>query len=124
MFDEVHGDRIPQMQRNRKLFNQAIGLVSRRLGPSASSAGATEVLNELPEAGPSILTMNELYSLIHPKMSCKVLWVNETSHVVPVYGSEFEPPRFPSGKSQTMRERIDNHKGTSIEKLLGGMTKR
>ena len=49
-----------------------------------------------------------------------LLWADETSHLVPVYGSEFEPLRFPSGKSRTMRKRIGNHKGTPIEKLLGG----
>jgi hypothetical protein len=71
MLDEVHRDGIPRTGGDRKLLDESVGLVSRGLSSPAGGAGGDEVLNELPDSGPSVVATYELCSFVDSKVSCK-----------------------------------------------------
>ena len=71
VFNEVHGYGIPRMRQNRELLNQTVRLVLQGLRPTAGRTRGAEVVDELPDSGPSILAMYEFHSLINPKVSSK-----------------------------------------------------
>ena len=53
------------------MLNQTIRLVSRGLRPTAGRTRGAEVVDELPDSGPSVLATYEFRSLINPKVSSK-----------------------------------------------------
>ena len=71
VFNEVHGDGIPRTRRNWELLNQTIRLVSQGLQPTTGRTRGAEVVDELPDFGPSILATYEFHSLVNPKVSSK-----------------------------------------------------
>ena len=55
MLYEVHGDGVPGLLQDRKLFKTSVGSMMRSLRLVAIRAGLTEILDESLESRPSII---------------------------------------------------------------------
>lgn len=70
LFDEVHGDGVPWLLRNRKLLQETIRTMTRSLRTSTGCTGANVVFYESPDLWPCIFATNELQGTILSEMSC------------------------------------------------------
>ena len=68
-FNEVHGDRIPRTERNRKWTEEAVRLVLWGLVALAMSAGFAIVPDEGTHSGPGVFTPDESQSTVLSKMA-------------------------------------------------------
>ena len=59
MLYEVHGDGVPGLLQDQKLFKASVGSMTRSLSSVAIRAGLTEVLDESSESGPSVISSDE-----------------------------------------------------------------
>ena len=59
MLYEVHGDGVPGLLWDRKLFKASVGSMMRSLSSVAICAGLTEILDEFSESGPSVISLDE-----------------------------------------------------------------
>ena len=60
MFNEIHGDGVPQAFRDWELFQQAIGLVAWDLGTGARGARRDIILDKGVNAWPGILSLDQV----------------------------------------------------------------
>ena len=64
LFDEIHGDRIPRANRNRKRFETSIGFVAARLISGTSDTGLHILADQIAESGPVVLARDRGESLV------------------------------------------------------------
>lgn len=71
VFNAVHGDGVSRLLGDRKLLECSVGLVPRCLRPLTSRARLAIVLDDVPNTGPGVVSVDELQSLVHSVITGK-----------------------------------------------------
>lgn len=69
LFDEVHGDGVPRLIRDRELLESSVGTMTRGFRTVTSSTGFDIVLHKGANSGPSILAADKFQSLVDAKVT-------------------------------------------------------
>ena len=81
LLNEIHGDGIPRLLRDRKLFKTSIWSVTGSFSSVTTSAGLTEILNKVAKSGPGVLSSDQVDSLVLSEVSSgrMIVLVSENS---------------------------------------------
>ena len=69
LLNEIHGDGIPRLLWDRKLFEASIWSVTGSFSSVTTSTGLTEILNKVAKSGPGVLSSNQINSLVLTEVS-------------------------------------------------------
>ena len=71
MFYEIHTNGVPRPLRHWKLLQKSVRFMTRGLGPFASGARVTELLDKSMKIRPNVVMMYCFKGFVLPDMSCK-----------------------------------------------------